>query len=81
MAGQDLGVLVIAIGAAIGLAAGRDEINASIATLALASAISLLLVDVIYVVKRVIPRIYLLDAVAELALIAAWTWMFATVLS
>jgi hypothetical protein len=65
-------VLVTVIGCVIGMSAARGAITAEIATLAFASASALGAVDVIYVARRIIPRIYLLDAVAEALLIAAW---------
>lgn len=69
---KTVGVLIVVIGLTLGIAGWRGQINSSIATLAIGSALSLMLVDVIYVFKGVIPRIYLLDAIAEIALIIAW---------
>lgn len=67
-----VGILVIAIGMALLLAAWRDEISATIIILAIASAAGLCAIDIIHVAKRVIPKIYLTDAAAEIALIVAW---------
>jgi hypothetical protein len=71
---KTVGVLVAVIALVMGMAAVRGEgrISVEIFTLAVAGAAALGAVDVIYVVKRVIPKIYLVDAVAEAILIAAW---------
>jgi hypothetical protein len=71
---KTVGVLVTVVGIALGIAALRrgDEIPAEIVFLAAGSAAALGAVDVIYVAKRVIPRIYLADAVAEAIIVAAW---------
>ena len=69
---KTVGALVTLIGCVIGMSAARANITVEIATLAIASAAALGAVDVIYVSKRVIARIYLLDAVVEALLIAAW---------
>ena len=69
---RTVGVLVLVIGVVIGLAAYRGGIDGQVITLAIGGAVALTAVDVIYVLKRVIPRIYLLDAVVEVVLMAAW---------
>jgi hypothetical protein len=69
---RTIGALVTVIGATIGLAAWNGRITGEIAFLAVGSAAALGAVDVIYVAKRVIPRIYLADALAEVILIAGW---------
>lgn len=75
---RTVGVLVTVIGAVIGMAAWRHAMGPEIVTLAIGGAAALAAVDVIYVVRRVIARIYLADAVAELVLIVAWAvaWLF-----
>ena len=65
-------MILAVIGAVLILAQVNAEINTSIIVLALGSAISLAIVEFIYVAKRVISPIYLADAVAELVLIAWW---------
>jgi hypothetical protein len=67
-----VGVLVMAIAAAILFAAWRKKFSAEIAVLALASAAGLTAIDVIYVWRGTILPIYLVDAGAEISLIAAW---------
>jgi hypothetical protein len=69
---RTVGVLVTVIGAVIGMAARRHAIGPEIVTLSIGSAAALAAVDVIYVARRVIARIYLADAVAEVVLIAGW---------
>lgn len=66
------GVLITAIGLTLGLAATRRRPTPEIALLGVTSAAGLTAIDVVYVAKRRISPVYLLDALAELALIAAW---------
>src|SRR5687767_6835976 len=72
---KTVGLLVTAVGVTIAAAAWRDAITLEIAILALASAASLTAIDVVYVAKGVIAKIYLLDAVPEVLLIAGWVWV------
>jgi hypothetical protein len=71
---KTVGAIVTVIGIVIGIAAmregGRFEIE--LVVLAAGSAAALGAVDVIYVAKRVIARIYLADALVEAILVAAW---------
>ncbi len=69
---QTVGVLVAVIGVVLILAGIRQELNLAIAVLAVGSAVGLTGIDVWYVARKVIPRIYLLDGVAEVLLIVAW---------
>jgi hypothetical protein len=69
---KTVGVLVTCIGAAIGLAAWRGNVPVEVRVLAVTSAAALAGVNVNYVARRVIAPIYLLDAAAEIVLIAAW---------
>jgi hypothetical protein len=71
---KTVGVLVTVVGLAIGIAAMRrgSEIPPELVVVAVGSAAALGAVDVIYVAKRVIPKIYLADAVAEAIIVAAW---------
>lgn len=69
---KTVGAIVTVIGVVIGIAALRGTVGIEIFALAAGSAAALGAVDAIYVVKRVIPRIYLADAVAEALLIVAW---------
>jgi hypothetical protein len=71
---KTVGLIVAVIGLAIGIAAmrGRGQFGVEIFVLAVGSAAALGVVDVVYVAKRVIPRIYLADALAEAILVAGW---------
>lgn len=69
---KTVGMILAVIGAVLVLAQINAEVNTSIIVLAIGSAISLAIVEFIYVAKRVISPIYLGDAVAELILIAWW---------
>jgi hypothetical protein len=69
---KTVGVLIAVIGAALILAGVRGEVTRSMIFLAVASAAGLAGVDVIYVSKQVIARIYLLDALVELILMVWW---------
>jgi hypothetical protein len=69
---KTVGLILAVIGAVLIVAQLRAEINTSIILLAMGSALSLAVVEFLYVAKRVIARIYLADAVLELALIGWW---------
>ena len=66
------GVLITAVGAVLGLAGRRRRVTPEIALLAVGCAAGLTAIDVVYVAKRRISPVYLLDALAELGLIALW---------
>lgn len=74
---KTVGALVTAIGAALGLAAYRREMTPELVVLGASSAASLTAIDVVYVARRRIAPIYLLDALAESLLIGGWivVWM------
>jgi hypothetical protein len=70
---QTVGLLVGSIG--LGLAQNRRRrrtITPELRTIAVASAASLALADVVFVTKGRIRRVYLADAIAEAALVAGW---------
>ena len=69
---KTVGVLVIVIGAVLGLAGGRRWSGPEVPLLGIGSAASLTAIDVVYVAKRRISPIYLLDALGEVMLIAGW---------
>jgi hypothetical protein len=71
-----VGCLVMAIGATLLLAAIRPRITPEVITLATASAVALAGIDVVFVVRGVISWVYLLDAVAEGAIVAWWVWSY-----
>lgn len=63
---------IMVVGAVIGGAGMRNRITPEIAGLAMGSSATLATIDVVYVAKGRISPIYLLDALAELLLIAGW---------
>jgi hypothetical protein len=69
---KTVGVLVAVIGAALILAGMRAEVTPSVLLVAVGSAAALAGVDVIYVSKGVISRIYLLDTLVEVVLMVWW---------
>ena len=73
---KTVGVLVIVIGAVLIVAARRRQITLEILLLAVGSALGLTAIEVVYVSRGRISPIYLLDAAAELILVAIWsvTW-------
>jgi hypothetical protein len=70
-----VGVLITATGVALLAAAWRRRNPPEVAVLAVASAVGLVGIDVIYVARQVIAPIYLADAAAEAVLIAAWVFV------
>jgi hypothetical protein len=66
---QTVGVLVLAVGAALGLAGIRHRVTPELALLAASSAAGLAAIDAVYVARRRIAPIYLLDALAEAVLL------------
>jgi hypothetical protein len=69
---KTIGVLIAVIGAALCLAGMRGDVSPPLVVLAVASAVGLAAVDVIYASKRVISPIYLMDALVEFVLIGWW---------
>jgi hypothetical protein len=69
---KSVGVLVVAVGGALGVAGLQRRTGPEVPALAIASAVGLAGIDVVYATKGRISRIYLLDAVAEAAFVAAW---------
>jgi hypothetical protein len=67
-----VGVLITAIAITLLVAAWRRRTPPEVAVLAMASALGLTGIDVIYVARQVIAPIYLVDAAAEVVLIVAW---------
>ncbi|MFD1140568.1 hypothetical protein ACFQ4C_05595 [Larkinella insperata] len=67
-----IGALFAVIGLTIGLAVVYADIDLTVAFLGMSSAVAVILVDVWYVSRRVISRVYLLDAFAEIILLTGW---------
>jgi hypothetical protein len=66
-----VGALVAAVGAALLVAAWRG-VSAEAVTLGVGAIIALTAIDVVYVSRRVIPPVYLLDALGEVFLLVGW---------
>ncbi len=69
---KTVGVLAGVIGAVLLLAGTRGAVYLEIALLAVGAAVGFCIIDVIFVSQRRIPRIYLLDALAEALFLALW---------
>jgi hypothetical protein len=69
---QTTGALIAAVGAALVAAAFEKKSSGAVRLLGIASAAALGAADVLFVAKRQIPRVYLADAAAEAACLAAW---------
>jgi energy-converting hydrogenase Eha subunit E len=69
---KTVGCILAVIGGTLIFAYTRSEVNASVAFMAMGSAAVLALVEFNYVTKRVISPVYLLDAFAEIIIIAWW---------
>lgn len=69
---QTVGSMIASIGSTLLLGARRRMPSAELFWLAASSAAALTAVDVVFVRRRRIPRIYLADAVAELGLLVGW---------
>lgn len=67
-----VGVLVGAIGLGLLVAAVRNRVPVEVVVIAIAAALGLIAVDIGYVAIGRIPPIYLLDAVFQGLIIAAW---------
>jgi hypothetical protein len=67
------GVLITAIGLGIVVAAVRRTPSAEIITVAVGAAIGLTAIDVLYNWRGMIGPVYLIDAVIQILLIAAWS--------
>lgn len=69
---KTVGALIAVVGATMAFGAWRRNADADVALLGVGSAAALLGVDVNYVARRRIAPIYLLDAVLEVGILAAW---------
>src|SRR5215217_4805539 len=69
---QTVGVLVAAIGTVILVAERRERITPEVKFLALASAGGLGLIEAVFATQGRISKVYLVDALVEAVLIAAW---------
>jgi hypothetical protein len=69
---KTVGGLIATAGAALGSAAASRRVTPEIAMVGAGCAATLAAIDLIYVSRRRIPPIYLVDAAVELALVAGW---------
>ena len=69
---ETVGVLITVISLVLLAAIGRRRAVAEVVLLAVGSAVALIGVDVTFVLRGAIDRIYLLDAAAEAVLLAGW---------
>ncbi len=74
---KTVGLLVAVIGAVLLLSGARGHVSVEVFALATATAMGLAWIDTWYVVRNVIPPIYMLDAILELGLVLAWelSWL------
>lgn len=73
---KTVGALVLVIGGVVGMAGMRQQQTPEIPLLAVGSAASLAGIDVIYVARKRISPVYLLDALAELILVGGWAFFW-----
>ena len=69
---KTVGIILAVIGVVLIFAQVNAQINSAIIILAIGSALSLDIVEFVYVAKKVISPIYLGDAILELILIGWW---------
>ena len=69
---KTVGALVAVIGSALALASRHRQLAPEVVLVAAGSAAALATIDTVYVTKRRISPVYLLDAIAEIALVAGW---------
>ena len=73
---RTVGVLIAVVGAGLLLAARRGQISGEMVLIAVGSALGLAGIDIVYATGDVISDIYLLDAVLELLIVAAWAGLW-----
>jgi hypothetical protein len=69
---KTVGALIACVGGTLALAASRRSVSREVTALAVSTALTLAAADLIYVAKRRIRPVYLLDAAAEIGIVAAW---------
>ncbi|MBI3964847.1 MAG: hypothetical protein HY329_04345 [Chloroflexi bacterium] len=73
---RTVGVLVSVIGGVLAYGGSKRPHSVEVAALGVGSAASLAAINAVYTAKGTISPIYLLDAAAEIALIAVWAWLW-----
>lgn len=71
---QIVAALVLLIGIVIALATLRQNQSPEVIVLAMGAAIAFAGADIIFHAQRIIPRIYLVDAAIQLAILILWQW-------
>lgn len=71
-----VGVLVMVIGAVFILAGIRKNVTLEVLCLASGSAAGLAAIDIVYVIRKRISTVYLLDAFVEIILVAVWIYIY-----
>ena len=74
---KTVGLLIAVIGAAVFRARRRPTLFPELLILAAGSALALGTIDVLYSVRGVIPKVYLLDAPIEAGLVLGWSIVWA----
>jgi hypothetical protein len=69
---KTVGLLLVAIGAVLCLAARRRRVGLETSVLAIGAALALTVIELVYVANGTISGIYLLDAVVEVCLAIGW---------
>lgn len=69
---KTVGLLVAVVGAALGVAGARRRITLETAMVAMGTSAGLAAIDAVYVARRRISLVYLLDAAGELLMLAGW---------
>lgn len=69
---RTVGALIAVLGGTLMIAGRARRITPELRAMAVGGAAALTFVDVIYVARRTIPPVYLLDAATEVALIGIW---------
>ncbi len=72
---RTVGVLVSVIGGVLAMAGLRKQTTREVPLLAVGSAAGLGAIDVVYAAKGRISKVYLVDAVAQAALVFAWAFV------
>jgi hypothetical protein len=69
---QTAGTLIAAAGASLVAAGGKDDVTPASRLLGAGGAAGLAGIDIVHASRGRISKVYLLDAAAELALVAGW---------
>jgi hypothetical protein len=70
---QTVGTVIAVVGAVLLLAMASGRITWEVLLLGAGAATALVMVDVVFVARKVIGEIYLLDAVIEAGFVVCWT--------